>query len=65
MYRVSSGLPSQSILRIGTIDDFNLFEEKLKPRMQQFISSRVGWLGDVEGVEKAPEGKQSPYFLKF
>lgn len=65
MYRISSGVPTQSILRIGTIDDFNLFEEKLKPRMQQFLASRVGWLGDVEGVKKAEVGEQSPYYLKF
>jgi hypothetical protein len=32
MYRVSSGRPDGLVMRIGTIDDFNLHEGKLKPR---------------------------------
>ena len=51
MYRVSSGFPGKSILRIGTVDDFTLHDTKLKPKAQQFIGSRVGWLGNgVPGV---------------
>ena len=52
MYRVSSGFPGQSILRIGTIDDFHLHETKLKPQVEQFIGSRVGWLCAIEGVKQ-------------
>lgn len=52
MYRVSSGSPGQSILRIGTVDDFQLHETKLRPRVEQFIKDRVGWLSGVEGVEQ-------------
>lgn len=52
MYRVSSGLPEHSILRIGTVDDFNLHETKLKPRAEQFTKGRVGWLSGVEGVKQ-------------
>jgi len=52
MYRISSGNPEQSITRIGTIDDFHLFETKLKPRVEQFTKSRVGWLRPVEGVRQ-------------
>ncbi|KAJ6492341.1 Mss4-like protein [Mycena sanguinolenta] len=36
MYRVSSGSPGKSILRVGTIDDFHLHETKLKPEVEQF-----------------------------
>ncbi|KAG6366554.1 hypothetical protein INS49_000732 [Diaporthe citri] len=53
MYRVSSGYPGTSILRIGTVDDFNLAENKLKPRTECFIERRVGWLSGVEGARHA------------
>ncbi|KAI1080911.1 Mss4-like protein [Whalleya microplaca] len=52
MYRVSTGYPGKSILRIGTVDDFNLHETKLKPRIETFIKDRVSWLSGVEGAEK-------------
>ncbi|KAJ6580627.1 Mss4-like protein [Mycena capillaripes] len=44
LYRIGDGFPGQSILRIGTVDDFHLHETKLKPQVEQFIESRVGWL---------------------
>jgi len=50
MYRVSSGIPGHSLLRIGTVDDFHLQETKLKPRVEQFIGTRVEWLSGLEGV---------------
>ncbi|KAJ7821366.1 Mss4-like protein [Mycena olivaceomarginata] len=56
MYRVSSGSPGMSILRIGTVDDFNLHETKLKPAVEQFIKTRVGWLHGVEGTVADNEG---------
>lgn len=52
MYRVSSGMPGQSILRIGTVDDFSLHETKLRPGVEQFNKDRVGWLAGVEGVRQ-------------
>ncbi|KAJ0118021.1 histidine acid phosphatase [Diaporthe amygdali] len=52
MYRVSSGAPGTSILRIGTVDDFNLHETKLKPQKEFFIESRVAWLSGVEGAKQ-------------
>ncbi|KAF2427788.1 hypothetical protein EJ08DRAFT_651210 [Tothia fuscella] len=52
MYRVGEKFPGMSILRIGTVDDFSLHETKLRPRVEQFTKSRVGWLGAVEGVEQ-------------
>ncbi|UQC79122.1 uncharacterized protein CLUP02_04601 [Colletotrichum lupini] len=50
MYRVSSGLPGMSILRLGTVDDFRLVETKLRPQVEQFIDTRASWLKPVEGV---------------
>ncbi|KXH53464.1 hypothetical protein CSAL01_10128 [Colletotrichum salicis] len=50
MYRVSSGFPGMSILRLGTIDDFRLVETKLKPQVEQFIDTRASWLKPVDGV---------------
>lgn len=47
MYRRSTGYPGFSILRIGTVDDFALHETKLKPQIEQFISTRVGWFSGV------------------
>ncbi|KAF7345656.1 putative glutathione-dependent formaldehyde-activating gfa [Mycena venus] len=41
MYRVSSGIPGMSILRIGTVDDFHLHETKLKPAVEQFVEERL------------------------
>lgn len=52
MYRVSSGFPGNSILRIGTIDDFHLQETKLKPKIEQFTKNRVSWLPGVEGIRQ-------------
>ncbi|KAI1387254.1 Mss4-like protein [Hypoxylon trugodes] len=60
MYRVSSGAANQSYLRIGTVDDFNLHETKLRPRTEQFIEGRVNWFHGVDGarhVEGSAYGK--------
>lgn len=52
IYRISSGFPDKRILRIGTDDDFNLHETKLKPRLEQFGKDRVsGFIGGV-GVKQ-------------
>ncbi|KAF2106442.1 Mss4-like protein [Lophiotrema nucula] len=57
MYRRSSRFPGMSILRIGTVDDFNLHATKLKPQLEQFTKQRVPWLGGVqiEGLPKFEE----------
>ncbi len=52
MNRVSSGYPGKSILRIGTVDDFNLHETALKPRVEQFAANRVEWFTGGRGVEQ-------------
>lgn len=44
MYRVGEKFPGMSILRVGTVDDFNLHDTKLKPDVEQFIEGRVSWL---------------------
>ena len=51
MYRVCGGFPGCSILRLGTVDDFNLVETKLKPQSELFIKDRVGWFSGVQGDE--------------
>lgn len=52
MYRAGAGFPGMGILRIGTVDDLELHGTKLKPRVEQFIEDRVGWLHGVKGVEQ-------------
>ncbi|PVH98776.1 hypothetical protein DM02DRAFT_719177 [Periconia macrospinosa] len=58
MYRVGSGFPEQSILRIGTVDDFSLMETKLRPRSEVFVDSRVSWVNGVEGASKRGGGRE-------
>lgn len=57
MYRRSSGWPGLSIPRIGTIDDLSVQEGALKPRIEQFIESRVAWFKGAEGVDEAVKGQ--------
>ncbi|KAI5475298.1 hypothetical protein MNV49_001640 [Pseudohyphozyma bogoriensis] len=56
MYRIGEGFPGLNILRVGTVDDFSLHETVLKPRVEQFIKDRAGWLNDVEVVEEKRDG---------
>ncbi|KAI2472906.1 Mss4-like protein [Annulohypoxylon bovei var. microspora] len=56
MYRTAARWPGVSIMRLGTVDDFNLVETKLKPRVEQFVEDRVAWLSGVEGAEKVVGG---------
>ena len=52
MFRVSSGFPGISIMRVGSIDDFHLQETKIRPRIEQFIKYRLSWLPGVEKTMK-------------
>ena len=52
MYRYGHAFPGKLIPRIGTIDDFDLQETKLKPRIEQFCRDRVAWLGGGKGVQQ-------------
>lgn len=51
MYRVGAAFPGCSILRLGTVDDFNLVETKLKPQRELFVKDRVSWFSGVQGDE--------------
>jgi hypothetical protein len=65
MYRVGETYPGHSILRVGTVDDFNLHETKLRPRVEQYTKDRVEWLHGVDGVKQVrgsayiPQGRRS------
>ncbi|KAK5087747.1 hypothetical protein LTR70_006848 [Exophiala xenobiotica] len=52
MYRRGTGFPGQSILRIGTVDDFSLHATELKPRIERFVKDRVSWFKGGEGVQQ-------------
>lgn len=52
MYRIGSAFPGLLIMRIGTVDDFNLHETKLKPELEQYTKDRVSWLHGAEGVKQ-------------
>lgn len=66
MYRISSGFPGMLITRIGTVDDYDLHETVLKPKVEIFAKKRVCWLAGAEGVKQhedagpyaAPEKKE-------
>lgn len=51
MYRVGERFPGRSILRLGTVDDFNLMETKLKPTTELFTKDRASWLSEVPNAE--------------
>ncbi|KAK6977724.1 Mss4-like protein [Favolaschia claudopus] len=52
MYRASSGHEGLNAVRMGVVDDYRLHEGKLRPRVEQFVESRVGWLLPVEGMKQ-------------
>jgi hypothetical protein len=52
MYRVSGARPGRSILRVGTVDDFNLHETILKPQVEIFVKDRCTWVHPVEDVKQ-------------
>lgn len=39
-------------MRIGTVDDFELHETKLRPTIEDFTKDRVEWLKPVDGLEQ-------------
>ena len=52
MYRVSSGFPGKTIMRIGQVDDFHLHETTLMPWIEQFTKDRVAWVKEMKGMEQ-------------
>lgn len=55
MYRTSEVYEGISILRLGTVDDFSLADTALRPHIEQWTKHRVGWLDDVENVERSED----------
>lgn len=51
MYRVSSGYPGKLIPRIGTVDDFDVQSNQLKPRVEQYAKDRMAWFKGIDGAE--------------
>lgn len=52
MYRQGTGFPGVFVMRLGVVDDFNLFEGRLKPRIEQFIKDRPSYLREADGVKQ-------------
>lgn len=50
LYRTSTGFPDNYVLRIGTVDDFNLAEGRLKPQFEQFVRDRPSYISGIEGI---------------
>ena len=63
MYRVSSGFPDMYIPRIGTVDDVNIQDTKLRPKVEQFIKDRVAWMEPIKGDDVIRDN--GGYFGKF
>ncbi|KFA79700.1 hypothetical protein S40288_10423 [Stachybotrys chartarum IBT 40288] len=63
MYRISSAAPDGVAARLGSVDDFNLAETKMKPLVEQFTTTRVAWHDGVQG-EDVQKFEDSPYFPK-
>jgi hypothetical protein len=61
MYRVGAKFPGFSILRLGTVDNFNLVEGKMAPKVEQFVKDRAGWLDGVKGEVERSEGISAMY----
>ncbi|KAI0102240.1 Mss4-like protein [Nemania sp. FL0031] len=55
LYRTSERIGGVKILRLGTVDDFNLAETKLRPKTEQFIEDRVSWFPGC-GTARQVEG---------
>ena len=50
MYRISSGFPGKTIMRIGQVDDLHLHETLLKPWIEQYTKDRVSWVKEIDGM---------------
>ncbi|KAJ7477199.1 Mss4-like protein [Mycena galericulata] len=45
MWRVSTGQPGNLLMRIGTVDNKKVANEKLKPQIEIFAPDKFEWLG--------------------
>lgn len=57
MMRTGSGFEGMAILRGGTVDDFTLVEGVLKPRLEEFVEYRIGWMGEIGGQGDGVKGR--------
>jgi hypothetical protein len=49
MNRIGDAFPGRNFIRLGTVDDFNLHETKLRPTVEHFTKDRVSWVAGVPG----------------
>lgn len=49
MYHVSERYAGHSLLRLGTVDDFNLVDGRPRPTVEVYVKGRCSW---VRGVER-------------
>ena len=51
MYRVSRGYPGKLIPRIGTVDDFDVQSNQLRPKVEQFAKDRMAWFTGLKDAD--------------
>lgn len=56
MYRISSAYPGLLVARLGTVDDFNLHETLLRPKVEGYTKDRVCWFQGAEGAKQVIDG---------
>ena len=49
MNRIGDAFPGENFIRLGTVDDFNLHETKLRPTVEHFTKDRVSWFAGMPG----------------
>lgn len=52
MARNSSGFPDVKFLRMGTVDNFNLFDGQMAPQLEIFTKNRATWLKPLPGTQQ-------------
>jgi hypothetical protein len=52
MYRTGSGFPGTVSLGAGTVDDFELVEHVLKPKVEHYVRTRPAWVSAAEGIRQ-------------
>ena len=52
MYREGASFPGWKFLRVGTVDDFDLHDTLLRPKIEQFIESRPNFWHGVDGAKQ-------------
>ena len=60
MYRQGSAFPGTKFVRVGIVDDLRLHEEVLKPQIELFTKTRVGWWHGL-GADGVKEDEGFPF----